>query len=128
MNKMAQKVGLGLSLVYALVLMGCAGTANQESTGEFIDSKAITTKLKAALIDDPVVHGMSIDVDTFKGVVELSGTVNTAQEKKRAEELAWGIDGVKAVKNNIAIREPIPTNTPPSASGPTPQTTSSSTQ
>src|SRR3954464_16051027 len=83
---------------------GCAGTTTRESTGEYIDDASITTKVKAAFVKDPVVKALQVNVDTFKGTVQLSGFVDTAEQKARAEQVARGINGVSNVKNNITIK------------------------
>src|SRR3954471_3724643 len=83
---------------------GCAGTTTRESTGEYIDDASITTKVKAAFVKDPVVKALQVNVDTFKGTVQLSGFVDTAEQKARAEQVARGINGVSTVKNNITIK------------------------
>src|SRR6266498_2631077 len=83
---------------------GCAGTATRESTGEYIDDASITTKVKAAFVKDPVVKAMQVNVDTFKGTVQLSGFVDTAEQKARAEQVARSVTGVGNVKNNITVK------------------------
>lgn len=83
---------------------GCAGTATRESTGEYIDNSAITTKVKSALAADEVVKAREINVDTFRGTVQLSGFVNTSAEKERAEQIASGVQGVREVRNNITVK------------------------
>ena len=83
---------------------GCAGTATRESTGEFVDDSAITAKIKADLIKDKTVKAGDVNVDTFKGVVQLSGFVDTAAEKTRAGEIAKATNGVTEVKNNITVK------------------------
>lgn len=84
---------------------GCAGTATRESTGEFVDDAAITTKVKAALVKDEVVKARDVNVDTFKGTVQLSGFVDSATQKTRAGEVASSIQGVRDVKNNISVKQ-----------------------
>ena len=83
---------------------GCAGTSTRESTGEYIDDASITAKVKAAFVKDPMVKALQVNVDTFKGAVQLSGFVDTAEQKSRAEQVARGINGVSDVKNNITIK------------------------
>jgi hyperosmotically inducible periplasmic protein len=83
---------------------GCAGTSTSESTGEYIDDATTTTKVKAAFIKDPVVAANDVKVDTFKGTVQLSGFVDTPEQKTRAEQIAAGVTGVSAVKNNITVK------------------------
>lgn len=83
---------------------GCAGTATRQSTGEYVDDATITTKVKAALVKDEVVKAMQVDVTTFKGVVQLSGFVDTAAQKERAAQVASGVANVREVQNNIAVK------------------------
>jgi len=87
-----------------VLLAACASSSTAESTGEFLDSSLITTKIKAKLIDDAVTSGFSIKVNTYKGSVQLSGFVNTDLEKSRAMELALAVEGVKEVKNDLIIK------------------------
>jgi hyperosmotically inducible protein len=90
--------------VGAATFSGCASTQTRESTGEYIDDATITTKVKAAFVKDPVVKAIDVKVDTFKNVVQLSGFVDTQEQKSRAEQIATGIQGVQRVQNNIAIK------------------------
>jgi hypothetical protein len=83
---------------------GCAGGRFAQSTGEYLDSKALNAKVKTALWDDPVVNGFDIDVDVWKSVVQLNGFVDTLEQKRRAETIAWGISGVDAVDNNLVVK------------------------
>lgn len=85
-------------------MSGCAGTPTRESTGEYVDDSAITTKVKAELVRDPVVKALQVDVTTFKGVVQLSGFVDNANQKAQAEADAKTVNGVKDVKNNIVVK------------------------
>ena len=89
---------------FALVLGACASTDKKESTGEYFDDSVLTTKVKAALLKDPVVSGLAVNVETFKGVVQLSGFVKTAAERNRAVEVARAVPGIKQVRNDILIR------------------------
>ena len=91
-------------VVLILALAGCAGSRTKESTGEYIDDSLITSKVKAALVADPVTKAREISVETFKGVVQLSGFVATPAEKEKAGEIARKVKGVTAVKNNIVIK------------------------
>src|SRR4051812_31036149 len=88
----------------ATLPMGCAGTSTRESTGEYVDDSTITTKVKAQFVKDPVVKAIDVKVETFKGVVSLSGFVNTADEKARAEQVAASVQGVRQVNNNITLK------------------------
>jgi hyperosmotically inducible protein len=104
MKKLVRNFCSTLALMSALVLWGCAGDQTHQSTGEMMDNTAITAKVKAALIDDPEVKGMSVKVDSFRGEVQLNGFVDTEAQKRRAEEIAAGVDGVKMVKNNLTVK------------------------
>jgi hyperosmotically inducible protein len=86
------------------VYTSCSGTPTRESTGEYVDDTTITTKVKAALIHDPVVKAGQVTVTTFKGVVQLSGFVDTPEAKQRAATIAGGVDGVKNVLNDITVK------------------------
>jgi len=90
--------------VTLLISTGCAVTRNQESLGAYIDDSAITTAVKARFIDSSMVDANAISVETMKGTVMLSGFAKNANERRVAESLAWKTSGVKAVKNEIAVR------------------------
>jgi osmotically-inducible protein OsmY len=85
-------------------LLGCASTPTKESSGEYIDDSTITTKVKAAIFDDPSLKVFQINVETFKGEVQLSGFVDSAQSVKKAGEVARSVGGVKSVKNNLIVK------------------------
>jgi hyperosmotically inducible protein len=99
-NVMKYLVCITLILAFA----SCAATRTKESTGEYVDDSSITAKVKAELVNDPVTKAREISVETFKGVVQLSGFVNTSEEKDRAGEIARGVKGVADVKNNINVK------------------------
>ncbi len=105
-------LGWILCLAISLGSFGCAGTRTEQSTGEVIDSSAITAKIKAALVDDPMVSAMQIKVNTFRGVVQLSGFVDTSQQRERAQKIAEGIDGVRDVHNDIVVKSQVSQATP----------------
>jgi osmotically-inducible protein OsmY len=93
-----------LTMAAMLAVSGCAVTRGQESVGAFVDDTAITTAVKARLLENKDVAGTSISVETMKGTVMLSGFAKDLTEKRTAETLAWKVQGVKAVKNEIAVR------------------------
>jgi len=93
-----------VGIVVAMTLAACASTAQKESTGEYFDDTVLTSKVKTALLSDPAVSGLAVNVETFKGVVQLSGFVKTGAERSRAVELARDVKGVKGVKNDILLR------------------------
>ena len=90
--------------IVLLVASGCAVTRGQETVGAYVDDTAITTAVKGRYIDNKDVDASSIRVETLNGTVMLSGFAKSATEKTTAETLAWKVNGVKAVKNELAIR------------------------
>lgn len=91
----------------ALILMtvvGCALMQKQERTGEYIDDSVITTKVKARLFDDPSLRSGEINVETFKGMVQLSGFVSSQADINKAVEITRGVRGVTSVKNAMRLK------------------------
>lgn len=86
------------------LFMGCAATHKQESTGEYIDDATITTKVKVAIFNEPSLKVLQINVETFKGEVQLSGFVDSEQSVRKAAEVAASVAGVKSVKNNLVVK------------------------
>ena len=98
--------GFGI-LVLAVVLAsawGCASTSTKEGTGEYVDDSVITAKVKAAIFNDPTLKVNEINVETFKGVVQLSGFVNSQADINKAVQVAGGVAGVKSVKNDMRLK------------------------
>src|ERR1700689_4811694 len=96
---------IGISgCVVAVTLTGCASTPTHESTGEVIDDSTITAKIKATYATDKDVSAMQVGVETYKGVVQLSGFVDNDYAKTRAGELAKQVAGVTRVENNLIIK------------------------
>ncbi len=93
-----------LILLAMAVIGGCAGSRTQESTGEYVDDSTITAKVKAAIFDDPALKVFQISVETFKGVVQLSGFVNSTEVVIRAGVVASRVSGVKSVKNSLIVK------------------------
>ena len=85
-------------------MTGCAGDRYQRSTGEYIDDKAISRRVKSALNDNAEYKFSDVHVDSFKGTVQLSGFVTTGDQKRKAGDIAERVDGVKKVENNITIK------------------------
>jgi len=92
----------GLLIVAALA--GCAGTHKTESTGEFLDDSVLTTKVKASILGDSTLKVFQIDVETFKGIVQLSGFVDSQEAADRAVRLAQTVKGVKQVNNSLIVK------------------------
>lgn len=93
---------VGLALV--TFIAGCAGTSKKESTGEYFDDTAITTKVKAEIFSDPALKVLQINVESYKGVVQLSGFVDSRQASEKAVKVAEAVKGVKAVKNSLVVK------------------------
>ncbi|MGA3285641.1 MAG: BON domain-containing protein [Verrucomicrobiota bacterium] len=94
------------ALPLVLGVTGCTtGSRYQQSTGEYIDDHGISSRVKAALADDSQYKYDGVSVETFKGTVQLSGFVNTKDQKNRAGDLARKVEGVKEVENNITVKE-----------------------
>ena len=85
-------------------LLGCASTPTQEGTGEYVDDTVITTKVKAAVFSEPSLKSAEINVETFKGVVQLSGFVSSRADINKAVEVARSVKGVKSVKNDMRVK------------------------
>lgn len=92
-----------LIVVFAFFL-GCASQPKQEGTGEYIDDTVITTKVKAAILGEPSLKSSEINVETFKGVVQLSGFVSSPADINRAIELTRRVEGVRSVKNDMRAK------------------------
>ena len=96
-----------LQLIAAFLLatmLGCASTATREGTGEYVDDTVITTKVKAAVFNAPNLKSAEINVETFKGVVQLTGFVSSRDDINRAVELARGVKGVTSVRNDMRLK------------------------
>jgi osmotically-inducible protein OsmY len=83
---------------------GCASTSKQEGTGEYVDDTVITTKVKTAIFNDSNLKSSEINIETFKGVVQLSGFVSSRADINRAVEIARGVAGVNSVKNDMRVK------------------------
>ena len=93
-----------LGMAFLAGMVGCASTAKQESTGEFIDDSAITAKVKAALLNEPSIKSSEISVETFKGQVQLSGFVSSQATIDKAIQVTRRVGGVVSVKNDMRLR------------------------
>lgn len=95
------------TLLAALMLtqvVGCAAPGKQESVGEYIDDTVITAGVKAAILNDPTLKVSEINVETYKGVVQLSGFVSSADSVATASSVARSVKGVRSVKNDIRLK------------------------
>src|ERR1700674_5976761 len=103
MNQLKYCSALLFTLVFVSFL-GCASTQKHEGTGEYVDDSVITTKVKAAILNEPGLKVSEIKVETFKGVVQLSGFVSSKAAENEAVEVAERVEGVKAVKNDMRLK------------------------
>ena len=103
-----KQIGKFLSALFLAIAMvsfvGCASTSKQESTGQYMDDSVITTKVKAAIFNEPDLKSAEINVETFKGVVQLSGFVNSREDINKAVRVARGVQGVVSVKNDMRLK------------------------
>ena len=106
MKMKMQTIGLVFCLAASAMvgLSGCAGNRYEQSTGEYIDDHSTSMRVKSALGDDGVYKYPDVEVKTFKGVTQLSGFVDTTDQKTRAVEIAKRTQGVKDVDNKIAVK------------------------
>ncbi|HEU4345589.1 MAG TPA: BON domain-containing protein [Candidatus Binatia bacterium] len=91
-------------LVVLTAFIGCAATPNRQSTGQYVDDSVITTKVKAAIFDEPTLKTLQINVKTFKGEVQLSGFVDSVQSVNKAGEVASRVEGVMKVTNDLIVK------------------------
>lgn len=85
-------------------MAGCASTPTKEGTGEYVDDTVITAKVKASIFNEPTLKASEINVETFKGDVQLSGFVADPKDAQKAVEIARGVKGVTSVKNDVRIK------------------------
>ena len=91
-------------LMLIATFVACASTRTQESPGEYVDDSVITTKVKTQLANDDFLKSFQISVETYKGVVQLSGFVDSKAAVDKAHQIASGVGGVKSVKNNLIVK------------------------
>jgi osmotically-inducible protein OsmY len=90
--------------IFIAAILGCASTPNKEGTGEYFDDTLVTTKVKAAIFNEPGLKSTEINVETFKGTVQLSGFVSSKADIARAGEVAAAVKGVSSVKNDLRMK------------------------
>jgi osmotically-inducible protein OsmY len=88
----------------AFAVVGCASTSSREGTGEYVDDSVITAKVKASIFNEPTLKSTEINVETFKGDVQLSGFVAQPADAQKAAQIARGVKGVTSVKNDIRVK------------------------
>ena len=103
LGPLKNRFGLLIAATALGLLVGCADAGVK--TGRYVDDSTITTKVKSELVTTKGIHSTSVHVETSNGVVFLSGFVPTAEEKKRAVEIAYSVEGVKSVKDGLDVRQ-----------------------
>lgn len=103
MKHLKQVSAFFLAIAFAS-LLGCAATDTRQSTGDYVSDSWITTKVKTALVDDPLVKATEVNVETYKGTVQLSGFVKSDAARSQAVIVARSVKGVKGIKNDILIK------------------------
>jgi len=104
MTNLTYKLATFVAVLLMATALGCASTAKQEGTGEYVDDTVITTKVKAAIFNEPTLKSAEINVETLKGVVQLSGFVSSAAAESKAVAVARSVAGVKSVKNDMRLK------------------------
>ena len=104
MNKLSKTLSAALLAISLVSVVGCASTSQRQATGEYVDDAVITTKVKAAIFNESTLKSAEINVETFKGVVQLSGFVNSRSDINTAVNLANGVKGVASVKNDMRVK------------------------
>jgi osmotically-inducible protein OsmY len=104
MTQQLKRLSTFLLMLVLASLLGCASTSRHEGTGEYLDDTAITAKVKAAVFNEPTLKSAEINVETFKGVVQLSGFVRSQADINQAVQVARGVAGVKSVKNDMRLK------------------------
>lgn len=104
MRRILGCIAVCLCLALPVVWSGCAGSATRESTGQYVDDSVITTKVKSDLAADKMTSLFQISVETFKGIVQLSGFVNTKEQADQASAIAQKVGGVREVKNSLIVK------------------------
>jgi osmotically-inducible protein OsmY len=91
-------------LMLISIFVACASTRTHESTGEYVDDSVITTKVKTLLANDDFLKSFQISVETYKGIVQLSGFVNSREAVRKAGQIARSVQGVQSLKNNLIVK------------------------
>jgi osmotically-inducible protein OsmY len=104
MTSISRKLATLAGVLFMATMLGCASTRTHEGTGEYVDDTVITTKVKAAILNEPTLKSAEINVETYKGVVQLSGFVSSQAAQGKAVEVARTVGGVKSVKNDMRLK------------------------
>jgi osmotically-inducible protein OsmY len=102
--KQLKRLSALLAAAVLVTAAGCSSTSTRESTGQYLDDSAITTKVKAAIFNEPTLKSAEINVETFKGAVQLSGFVSSRANIDKAVSVAQGVGGVSSVKDDMRLK------------------------
>jgi osmotically-inducible protein OsmY len=105
MKKRNILIGYFVLVMLITTLVACASTSKQSGTGEYVDDSVITTKVKSLLAADDFLKSFEISVETYKGIVQLSGFVDSQKAIDKAGEIVSSVKGVKSVKNNLNVKK-----------------------
>ena len=104
MTNITRKLATLAGILFVAMALGCASTSKQESTGQYVDDTAFTGYVKAAIFNEPTLKSAEINVETFKGRVQLSGFVRSKENIDRAVVVARGVNGVTSVANDMKLK------------------------
>jgi osmotically-inducible protein OsmY len=104
MTNPIRKLAAVAGTLFLALALGCASTAQKEGTGEYFDDTVVTAKVKAAILEEPTLKSAEINVETFKGVVQMSGFVNSREDIATAAAVARKVPGVTSVKNDMRLK------------------------
>lgn len=102
--KLLKRISVLFSMLALVTTMGCAATADRQGTAEYVDDSVITTKVKSAIFNEPTLKSAEINVETFKGIVQLSGFLSTRANIVKAVEVTRSVNGVKSVKDDMRLK------------------------
>ena len=102
--KLLKRLSVLFSMIALTTAMGCAATAEHQGTAEYVDDSVITTKVKSAIFNEPTLKSTEINVETFKGVVQLSGFVSSRANIVKAIDVTRSVNGVKSVKDDMRLK------------------------
>jgi osmotically-inducible protein OsmY len=102
--KITQRFATMLFAASLLAVAGCGSTPTREGTGEYVDDTVITAKVKASIFNEPTIKASEINVETYKGAVQLSGFVADPRDASKATDIARGVKGVTSVKNDVRVK------------------------
>lgn len=103
-TRFKQRIATVLVIAVTLLLGGCASSTTKESTGQYFDDSVITTKVKSDLVATKDIKSGNITVNTFKGIVQLSGFVNSPEQVLKAGQVASKVPGVIKVENDLIVK------------------------